>query len=100
MSTTETKDEATATTEKLEDIKIVDKTEDDCDEDVVDPWTVTSKSDTGIDYDKLIVKFGSSKVDETLIKRIEAIIKQPVHHFIRRGIFFSHRYGVLKVLYK
>lgn len=26
--------------------------EDDCDQ--VDPWNVTSKSDTGIDYDKLI----------------------------------------------
>lgn len=24
------------------------------DDDVVDPWTVTSKSDAGIDYDKLI----------------------------------------------
>lgn len=25
--------------------------------DVVDPWTVTSSSDTGIDYDKLISKY-------------------------------------------
>ncbi len=23
---------------------------------------------------------------------MEAIIKKPVHHFIRRGIFFSHRF--------
>ena len=90
MSAVETKDEETSTVEKLEDIKL-ETAEADCDEDFVDPWNVTSKSDTGINYDKLIVKFGSSKVDETLIARIEAIIKKPVHHFIRRGIFFSHR---------
>jgi tryptophanyl-tRNA synthetase len=60
-------------------------------EDIVTPWSVTSSSATGIDYDKLIVRFGSSRVDETLIARMEKIINQPVHHFIRRGIFFSHR---------
>ena len=27
------------------------------DDDFVDPWTVTGKSETGIDYDKLISKF-------------------------------------------
>lgn len=27
------------------------------DEDFVDPWTVSGKSETGIDYDKLISKF-------------------------------------------
>ena len=26
-------------------------------EDVVDPWTVSSKSEKGVDYDKLIRKF-------------------------------------------
>ena len=60
-------------------------------DDFVDPWTVSSKSDSGIDYEKLIVRFGSSKIDNDLINRIESIIKKPVHHFIRRGIFFSHR---------
>ncbi|CAF0728166.1 unnamed protein product [Adineta steineri] len=60
-------------------------------EDIVDPWNVTSSSDKGIDYDKLIRRFGSSKISPELIARIEAIIKKPVHHFIRRGIFFSHR---------
>jgi len=94
MSAVETKDEETSTVEKLEDIKLettATKASDDCDDDFVDPWTVTSKSETGIDYDKLIIKFGSSKVDEALIARIEAITKRPAHHFIRRGIFFSHR---------
>ena len=78
-------------------------------EDIVDPWTVMSHSATGIDYDKLIRmllftfsflyssliysgRFGSSKISPELIARIESIIKKPVHHFIRRGIFFSHRF--------
>ncbi|CAF0869500.1 unnamed protein product [Rotaria sp. Silwood1] len=60
-------------------------------EDKVTPWEVIGHSDTGIDYDKLIRRFGSSKISPDLITRIESIIKKPVHHFIRRGIFFSHR---------
>jgi tryptophanyl-tRNA synthetase len=77
-------------------------------DDIVNPWEVASSSAKGVDYDKLIsnlilfsfvhfkfliiiVRFGSSKIDDALIARMESIIKQPVHHFIRRGIFFSHR---------
>lgn len=59
--------------------------------DTVDPWNVTSKSETGIDYDKLIKKFGSSKIDQVLLDRMEKISGKPVHHLLRRGIFFSHR---------
>lgn len=36
-------------------------------------------------------KFGSSKIDQELLKRFEEVIGKPVHHLIRRGIFFSHR---------
>lgn len=36
-------------------------------------------------------KFGSSKVDNALIEKLEKVTGKPVHHFIRRGIFFSHR---------
>ncbi|XP_035891020.1 tryptophan--tRNA ligase, cytoplasmic [Anopheles stephensi] len=61
------------------------------DEDVVDPWTVTSTSDAGIDYDKLIKRFGCSHIDAALIERLEKVAGKPVHHLIRRGIFFSHR---------
>ncbi|GBP58402.1 Tryptophan--tRNA ligase, cytoplasmic [Eumeta japonica] len=61
------------------------------DEDVVDPWTVSSKSKTGLDYDKLIKRFGSSKIDDELIARFEKVTGQPAHHLLRRGIFFSHR---------
>jgi hypothetical protein len=41
--------------EELSEVKL---TEAGADDDVVDPWNVTSKSDTGIDYDKLISEFG------------------------------------------
>ncbi|CAB3360568.1 Hypothetical predicted protein [Cloeon dipterum] len=60
-------------------------------EDVVDPWNVTSKSQTGIDYEKLIKRFGSSKIDEAVIERFEKLTGQRAHPFLRRGIFFSHR---------
>ncbi|UJR29359.1 hypothetical protein I4U23_010571 [Adineta vaga] len=33
----------------------------------------------------------SLKISPELIARIESVIKRPVHYFIRRGIFFSHR---------
>jgi tryptophanyl-tRNA synthetase len=58
---------------------------------VVDPWKVESKSPKGVDYNKLIQRFGSSKIDQSLIDRIERITGKPVHHLLKRGIFFSHR---------
>lgn len=36
-------------------------------------------------------RFGSSKLDNSIIERFEKVTGKPVHHFIRRGIFFSHR---------
>lgn len=61
------------------------------DEDIVDPWNVASSSATGIDYDKLIIRFGCTKIDQTLLDRFESLIKKPLHHWLRRGIFFSQR---------
>jgi len=61
------------------------------DEDDVTPWDVTAASNKGIDYDKLIVKFGSSKIDEALLARFEKVTGHKPHHLLRRGIFFSHR---------
>jgi len=61
------------------------------DEDVVDPWNVSTTSDKGIDYQKLIKKFGSSSIDDALLERMVKISGKPVHHFLRRGVFFSHR---------
>nr|XP_057947456.1 tryptophan--tRNA ligase, cytoplasmic [Doryrhamphus excisus] len=63
---------------------------DDCD-DEVNPWNVTTSNAKGVDYDKLIVRFGTSKVDQELVDRIERVSGQKPHHFLRRGIFFSHR---------
>jgi len=60
-------------------------------EDIVDPWNVQSASDKGIDYDKLIVRFGVSKIDDALIERFRRVTGHEPHHFIKRGIFFSHR---------
>jgi len=60
-------------------------------EDVVDPWNVQASSNTGIDYDKLIDRFGSQRIDQALIERFETVTGQKPHHFLTRGIFFSHR---------
>jgi len=61
------------------------------DEDEVNPWDVQAASNKGIDYDKLVVKFGSSKIDEALLARFEKVTGHKPHHLLRRGIFFSHR---------
>ncbi|PBC31712.1 tryptophan--tRNA ligase, cytoplasmic [Apis cerana] len=78
------------TTQKDEiDISMINGKTDE--EDIVTPWDVVTKNETGIDYDKLIKKFGSSKIDEELLARFEKITGHKPHHFLRRGIFFSHR---------
>lgn len=58
-------------------------------EQVVTPWEV--EAEDGVDYDKLIRDFGSQKIDEELLVRIEKVTRQKVHHWLRKGIFFSHR---------
>ncbi|CAH2983218.1 unnamed protein product [Chilo suppressalis] len=72
--------------EQLNDLSVRDE-----EDDIVDPWNVTSKSETGIDYEKLIKRFGSQKIDQALIDRFEKVTGQKAHHLLRRGIFFSHR---------
>jgi len=61
------------------------------DGDVVTPWTVTAKSETGVDYDKLVQKFGSELITSELLSRIESSTGVKPHHFLSRGIVFSHR---------
>ncbi|MEM1724539.1 MAG: tryptophan--tRNA ligase, partial [Thermoplasmata archaeon] len=56
------------------------------DEFSITPWEVTGK----VDYEKLIKKFGTSPLDDTIIQRIENIAGTS-HIFLRRKIFFSHR---------
>ncbi len=52
----------------------------------VTPWEVEGN----VDYAKLIEQFGTQRIDEKLIKRIEKNAKD-LHVLIRRGFFFSHR---------
>ncbi|KAM7541356.1 hypothetical protein Aperf_G00000025333 [Anoplocephala perfoliata] len=59
--------------------------------DIVTPWDVKAASETGVDYDKLIERFGCSKIEPSLVERFEKLTGRPVHHLIRRGIFFAHR---------
>ncbi|KAJ8612450.1 hypothetical protein CTAYLR_006590 [Chrysophaeum taylorii] len=54
---------------------------------VVDPFQVVGK----VDYDKLVSKFGSQVLDGELLARLERCAQGPLHRFLRRGIFFSHR---------
>jgi tryptophanyl-tRNA synthetase len=59
---------------------------------VVTAWDVKGK----IDYNKLVKEFGSTLIDDSLMKRIEAATVgkgnvPTLHRFLRRGIFFSHR---------
>lgn len=68
-----------------------DSSADHKEEDLVTPWDVQSTADTGIDYDKLIKRFGSCKIDDDLLARFERVTGKKAHHFLRRGIFFSHR---------
>lgn len=56
---------------------------------VIDPWTVESEG--AIDYDKLIDQFGSQRITQDIIDRIEKLTGKKPHRFLRRGIFFSHR---------
>ena len=61
------------------------------DGDVVTEFEVKAGSDKGIDYDKLIDKFGCSRITPELISQIERVTGERAHRWIRRGIFFCHR---------
>jgi len=51
----------------------------------VTPWEVTGD----IDYDELIVRFGTKKIDDALMERMASY--GPVHLLLRRGIVYSQR---------
>lgn len=63
----------------------------DADDDVVTPWKVAAGGSKGVDYDKLVTKFGCSKLTPALVERFEKATGHRAHHFIRRGLFFAHR---------
>ena len=58
-------------------------------EQFVDPWSVESEG--AIDYERLIVQFGSEPLREDLISRIERVTGRRAHRWLRRGMYFSHR---------
>ncbi|KAF9586624.1 tryptophan--tRNA ligase [Lunasporangiospora selenospora] len=64
-------------------------------EQVVDPWNVQGAIVDGkqlaIDYDRLIEQFGTRKIDEEVLQRMEKLTGRKPHVFLRRGLFFSHR---------
>lgn len=63
-------------------------------EQVVNPWEVTAKDGGKIDYDKLIEKFGCQRLEESLVRRVERLTGRPAHVFLRRGVFFAHRFAL------
>lgn len=56
---------------------------------IVTPWDV--EAENGVDYDKLIEQFGSTKIPQELIDRMERLTGVRAHRYLRRGYFFSHR---------
>ena len=60
-------------------------------EQVVSPWEV-SAGKGGIDYDKLVDQFGCQRLDAALVDRVARLTGRPPHVFLRRGLFFAHRY--------
>lgn len=72
--------------------------EKDEEEQVVNPWEVSGKDGGKIDYDKLIDKFGCQRLDISLIDRVQRLTSRPPHVFLRRGVFFAHRFLSLSSL--
>eukprot|EP00239_Pterosperma_sp_CCMP1384_P002346 CAMPEP_0197848454 /NCGR_PEP_ID=MMETSP1438-20131217/8785_1 /TAXON_ID=1461541 /ORGANISM="Pterosperma sp., Strain CCMP1384" /LENGTH=429 /DNA_ID=CAMNT_0043460715 /DNA_START=80 /DNA_END=1369 /DNA_ORIENTATION=+ len=58
---------------------------------VVTPWEVAAESEGGIDYGKLVKRFGCSNIDQALVDRMEKLTGVPAHPLLRRGVFFAHR---------
>jgi len=73
-----------APVEVAEEEETVAEDEDDM---LVTAWEVQGK----IDYTKLVDQFGSKLLTSQLLERLEQNSKIPLHRFLRRDIFFSHR---------
>jgi tryptophanyl-tRNA synthetase len=53
----------------------------------VTPYDVTGE----VDYDKLMVEFGTQALTPALTERLKKYCKGDLHMMLRRGLFFSHR---------
>ena len=60
-------------------------------EQIVNPFEIVAVDEYGIDYDKLIDKFGTRRIDEAILERFERLTGHKPHHYLRRGLFFSQR---------
>ncbi|KAF7458565.1 tryptophanyl-tRNA synthetase (TrpRS2) [Cryptosporidium felis] len=60
-------------------------------DELVNPWEVKADNAYGIDYNKLIDKFGCKLITKEMIDRMERLTGKKSHHFFRRNIFLSHR---------
>lgn len=62
----------------------------------INPWSVSGEVGAdgkvkAIDYNKIINEFGTSLIDDALLKRFEDVTGQKPHRLLRRQVFFSHR---------
>lgn len=67
------------------------------------PWAVEARGPKGIDYDRVVSQFRSETITEPLLHRFQEVVTKrwasirpgttppPLHHFLRRGVAFSHR---------
>ena len=74
--------------EKSQDIKSKEQ--------IITPFDVSGGVDehgkvVAIDYNKLVDKFGSQKIDQPLLERFEKVTGHKPHRLMRRGMVFSHR---------
>ncbi|CAI5730963.1 unnamed protein product [Peronospora destructor] len=53
---------------------------------VVTPWEV--EAEDGVDYDKLVEQFGSTKIPPEMVERMEKLTGHKAHRYLRRGYFF------------
>ncbi len=53
---------------------------------IVTPWEVSGV----VDYDKLVERFGTQRIDAPLLERIRRHTGE-LHPLLKRGLFFSHR---------
>lgn len=65
-------------------------------EQIITPFDVSGGVDEhgrvkAIDYDKLIDKFGSQRIDQALLEKFERVTGKKPHRLMRRGMVFSHR---------
>lgn len=59
--------------------------------DTVTTDTAKTTNPTGFNYSRLITQFGTQEIDSALLERFSRLSKLPLHHFLKRKIFFSHR---------